>query len=75
VDHSAEWMKEFGSYFGRLHVHPFGTHVKDHPELVTNFRDTGNTFFDANSDNMLTTTRFHSDMSYGSLCSFLFAVS
>lgn len=70
VDHGAEWMKDYGSYFGRLHVHPFGTHPKDHPELTTNFRESGKkviTFVDALNNNMLTTTMFHSDMGYGSL--------
>jgi sulfonate dioxygenase len=39
VDQSIEWLKEFGSYFGRLHTHQFGVHPKSHPDLTVIFRD------------------------------------
>ncbi|KAI7773209.1 TfdA family Taurine catabolism dioxygenase TauD [Diaporthe eres] len=32
-DIGPEKQKEFGQYFGRLHVHPTGAHVKDHIEF------------------------------------------
>ncbi len=62
--HSPEWLKEWGTHFGRLHVHPFGTHVKDHPELSTLFRDSDDTYFDKTTSGKLNTLGWHSDMTY-----------
>ena len=39
VDQGIEWLKEFGSYFGRLHTHQWGPHPKGHPDLDIAFRD------------------------------------
>ncbi|RDW83530.1 TauD-domain-containing protein [Coleophoma crateriformis] len=64
VYQSPEFLKEYGSHFGRLHVHSFGSHVKEHPEILSNLRDSNNTVFDNYSAGMLTTTRWHSDMTY-----------
>lgn len=64
VDQPPEFLKQYGSHFGRLHVHTFGTHVKGHPELLNNLRDNEKTSFDGFSAGMLTTTRWHSDMTY-----------
>jgi len=64
VHQTPEWLKEYGSYFGRLHVHTFGHHIKGHPEILSNLRDTDKTVFDNYSAGQLTTTRWHSDMTY-----------
>lgn len=64
VDQSPEFLKQYGSHFGRLHVHSFGSHVKGHPEILSNLRDSEATVFDSYSAGMLTTTRWHSDMTY-----------
>lgn len=64
VHQSPEFMKQFGSHFGRLHVHSFSTHVKGHPEILANLRDSDQTVFDRYSRGMLTTVRWHSDMTY-----------
>ncbi|KAF2107702.1 hypothetical protein BDV96DRAFT_693192 [Lophiotrema nucula] len=64
VDQSPEFLKQYGSHFGRLHVHSFGSHVKGHPEILSNLRDSDKTVFDSYSAGMLTTTRWHSDMTY-----------
>jgi sulfonate dioxygenase len=64
VYQSPEFLKEYGSHFGRLHVHTFGSHVKGHPEILSNLRDSDKTVFDNYSAGYLTTTRWHSDMTY-----------
>ncbi|RFU28342.1 hypothetical protein B7463_g8009, partial [Scytalidium lignicola] len=64
VDQSPEFLKQYGSHFGRLHVHSFGSHVKGHPEILSNLRDNDKSVFDSYSAGMLTTTRWHSDMTY-----------
>ncbi|KAL2851000.1 hypothetical protein BJY01DRAFT_233064 [Aspergillus pseudoustus] len=62
--HSPEWLKEFGTHFGRLHVHQFGTHVQDHSELSTLFRDNDDSYFDVTTSGRLNTLGWHSDMTY-----------
>ncbi|KAF2104481.1 alpha-ketoglutarate-dependent sulfonate dioxygenase [Rhizodiscina lignyota] len=64
VHQSPEFLKQYGSHFGRLHVHSFGSHMKGHPEILANLRDSNKTVFDHYSAGMLTTTRWHSDMTY-----------
>ena len=64
VYQSPEFLKQYGSHFGRLHVHSFGSHAKEHPEILSNLRDNDKTAFDHYSAGMLTTTRWHSDMTY-----------
>lgn len=65
IDQPIDKLKEFGSYFGRLHVHQWGVHPKDHPELTIVFRDsdTGN-YFDNQTAGELNSVQWHSDMSY-----------
>ncbi|CZR58592.1 uncharacterized protein PAC_08484 [Phialocephala subalpina] len=66
-DELALWAAErgeYGSHFGRLHVHSFGSHMKGHPEILSNLRDSDKTVFDHYSAGYLTTTRWHSDMTY-----------
>ena len=64
VHQPPDFLKEYGSHFGRLHVHSFGHHVKGHPEILSNLRDSNTSVFDNYSAGYLTTTRWHSDMTY-----------
>ncbi|KIX02484.1 uncharacterized protein Z518_08425 [Rhinocladiella mackenziei CBS 650.93] len=59
-----DFLKEYGTHFGRLHVHCFGVHVKNHPELVIVFRDSDDTMYDNMAEGSLNSTKWHSDMSY-----------
>lgn len=65
VDQGIEWLKEFGSYFGRLHVHQWGVHPKDNPELTVVFRDSDKgSYFDNQHAGQLNSVAWHTDMSY-----------
>ncbi|KAH8172501.1 lamB/YcsF family protein [Sarocladium implicatum] len=65
VDQGREWLKEYGSYFGRLHVHQWGVHPKDTPELTVVFRDSDKgSYFDNQKEGQLSTVAWHTDMSY-----------
>ncbi|KAJ4332331.1 hypothetical protein N0V95_009683 [Ascochyta clinopodiicola] len=57
-------QKEFGQHFGRLHVHPVGAHVKDHIEFHSIYLGKDNLYRLGRSDGKLTTTGYHSDVSY-----------
>ncbi|KAF2097987.1 TauD-domain-containing protein [Rhizodiscina lignyota] len=57
-------QKEFGSYFGRLHVHPVGAHVKDHIEFHSIYLGPDNLYRAQQRSTKLTTTGYHSDVSY-----------
>lgn len=57
-------QKEFGQYFGRLHVHPVGAHVKDHIEFHSIYLGKDNLYRLGRSSSKLTTTGYHSDVSY-----------
>ncbi|ROW14555.1 hypothetical protein VPNG_03203 [Cytospora leucostoma] len=63
-DIGPEKQKEFGKYFGRLHVHPTGAHVKDHIELHSIYLGKDNLYRLGRSTQRLTTTGYHSDVSY-----------
>jgi sulfonate dioxygenase len=57
-------QKEFGQHFGRLHVHPVGAHVKDHIEFHSIYLGKDNLYRLGRSASKLTTTGYHSDVSY-----------
>jgi sulfonate dioxygenase len=57
-------QKDFGQYFGRLHVHPVGAHVKDHIEFHSIYLGKDNLYRLGRSSSKLTTTGYHSDVSY-----------
>lgn len=60
VDQGIDWLREFGSYFGRLHVHQWGVHPKDAPELTVVFRDSDKgSYFDNQSEGNLNTVSWH----------------
>jgi sulfonate dioxygenase len=63
-DIGPEKQKEFGSYFGRLHVHPVGAHVQDHIELHSIYLGPDNLYRAQRRSSKLTTTGYHSDVSY-----------
>ncbi|KAF2994967.1 hypothetical protein E8E13_003189 [Curvularia kusanoi] len=57
-------QKAFGQHFGRLHVHPVGAHVKDHIEFHSIYLGKDNLYRLGRSSAKLTTTGYHSDVSY-----------
>lgn len=63
IDGGAEWYREWGSYFGRLHVHPTSGHPDGIPELHLVYRD-GNSTFNFEQSERITSTLWHSDVSY-----------
>ncbi|CAE6428759.1 unnamed protein product [Rhizoctonia solani] len=60
---TAEQFREWGSYFGRLHIHPTSGHPALIPELHLVYRD-GNETFNHEQLNRISTTLWHSDVSY-----------
>ncbi|KZW02620.1 TauD-domain-containing protein [Exidia glandulosa HHB12029] len=63
LDRGADWYREWGSYFGRLHVHPTSGHPEGLPELHLVYRDANSTFNFERSER-ISTTLWHSDVSY-----------
>lgn len=59
-DIGPEKQKDFGKYFGRLHVHPVGAHVKDHIEFHSIYLGKDNLYRLGRSTSKLTTTGYHS---------------
>ena len=57
-------QKAFGQHFGRLHIHPVGAHVKDHIEFHSIYLGKDNLYRLGRSAAKLTTTGYHSDVSY-----------
>jgi alpha-ketoglutarate-dependent taurine dioxygenase len=39
ADIGPDRQREFGSYFGKLHIHQMGGHIKGYPELLPVYRD------------------------------------
>ncbi|CAE6470834.1 unnamed protein product [Rhizoctonia solani] len=60
---SAEQFREWGNYFGRLHIHPTSGHPALIPELHLVYRDSNHTF-NHEQLNRISTTLWHSDVSY-----------
>lgn len=56
-------FREWGRYFGRLHVHPTSAHPKDAPELHLVYRD-ANTSFNFELSGRTSSVVWHSDVSY-----------
>ncbi|KAK3630909.1 hypothetical protein LTR56_017182 [Elasticomyces elasticus] len=63
-DVGPEKQKAFGEYFGKLHVHPVGAHVKDHIEFHNIYLGADNIYRAQQRSSKLTTTGYHSDVSY-----------
>ncbi|KAL0069792.1 hypothetical protein AAF712_003062 [Marasmius tenuissimus] len=69
------FWQEFGTYFGRLHVHPTGGHPEDLPEIHMIYRDEKTVYYDTENT---TRSLWHTDMSHerqppGLTAFFLFA--
>jgi len=63
-DIGVEKQKSFGSYFGKLHIHPVGAHVKDAIEFHNIYLGPDNQYRAQRRSKKLTTTGYHSDVSY-----------
>ncbi|KAK1541192.1 TfdA family Taurine catabolism dioxygenase TauD [Colletotrichum paranaense] len=63
-DISIEKQKKFGKYFGPLHIHPVGAHVKGHLELHNIYLGPDNEYRNRSKSNKLSTIGYHSDVSY-----------
>ncbi|KAK5655794.1 hypothetical protein OQA88_5332 [Cercophora sp. LCS_1] len=57
-------QKAFGRYFGPLHIHQVGAHVKDNLELHNIYLGPDNEYRNQRRSNRLTSTGYHSDVSY-----------
>ncbi|KAI1179165.1 hypothetical protein F4777DRAFT_586185 [Nemania sp. FL0916] len=63
-DIGVERQKEFGRYFGRLHVHPVGAHVEGALEFHNIYLGPDNLYRLQFKSDSLTTVGYHSDVSY-----------
>ncbi|RDX56228.1 TauD-domain-containing protein [Lentinus brumalis] len=63
LDRGAEFYREWGRHFGRLHIHPTSGHPEGLPELHLVYRD-ANTTYNFEQDDRITSTTWHSDVSY-----------
>ncbi|TBU34910.1 hypothetical protein BD311DRAFT_745194 [Dichomitus squalens] len=63
IDRGPEFYREWGRYFGRLHIHPTSGHPEGVPELHLVYRDQ-NTTYNFELDDRITSTTWHSDVSY-----------
>ncbi|CAE6436888.1 unnamed protein product, partial [Rhizoctonia solani] len=62
---TAEQFREWGSYFGRLHIHPTSRHPALIPELHLTYYDSNDgEFFHKLLRTHISTTKWHSDVSY-----------
>ncbi|KAF2403868.1 TfdA family taurine catabolism dioxygenase TauD [Trichodelitschia bisporula] len=57
-------QKAFGSYFGPLHIHPVGAHVKDNIEFHNIYLGPDNEYRLRSASTRLSTIGYHSDVSY-----------
>ncbi|KAK3334208.1 TfdA family taurine catabolism dioxygenase TauD [Cercophora scortea] len=63
-DISIAKQKAFGAYFGPLHIHPVGAHVKDTLEFHNIYLGPDNEYRARSKNNRLTTVGYHSDVSH-----------
>lgn len=63
IDRGPDFYLEWGRHFGRLHIHPTSGHPEGYPELHLVYRD-GNSTFNFHYDDSITSTVWHSDVSY-----------
>jgi sulfonate dioxygenase len=67
-DQDPEWMlNDWGSFFGRLHIHPTSGHPKDYPHFHLVYRD-GSKSFNFETSDRFTSSVWHSDVSLAMLC-------
>ncbi|KAF7306550.1 TauD domain-containing protein [Mycena indigotica] len=63
IDRGPDFYKQWGSYFGRLHIHPTSGHPAGYPEVHLVYRDANSTFNFEIAEST-TSTFWHSDVSY-----------
>ncbi|KAF9458344.1 alpha-ketoglutarate-dependent sulfonate dioxygenase [Collybia nuda] len=63
IDSGPDFYRAWGRHFGRLHIHPTSGHPKGYPEIHLVYRDSNSTF-NYEIDDSITTTFWHSDVSY-----------
>ncbi|EIM92933.1 alpha-ketoglutarate-dependent sulfonate dioxygenase [Stereum hirsutum FP-91666 SS1] len=63
IDRHPDTYLEFGRHFGRLHIHPTSGHPQGYPELHLVYKDANKTF-NFERDDSITSTSWHSDVSY-----------
>ncbi|KAG7098939.1 hypothetical protein E1B28_000829 [Marasmius oreades] len=63
IDAGSESYLEWGRHFGRLHIHPTSGHPQGYPELHLVYKDE-NKSFNFERDESITTSLWHSDVSY-----------
>ncbi|KAI0308032.1 TauD-domain-containing protein [Multifurca ochricompacta] len=63
IERGPDFYLEWGRHFGRLHVHPTSGHPEGYPELHLVYKD-ANATFNFERDESITTTLWHSDVSY-----------
>ncbi|KZT06290.1 TauD-domain-containing protein [Laetiporus sulphureus 93-53] len=63
IDRGPDFYLEFGRHFGRLHIHPTSGHPANYPEFHLVYRD-ANTTFNFEREDRISSTVWHSDVSY-----------
>ncbi|KAK6457442.1 oxidoreductase activity protein [Scheffersomyces xylosifermentans] len=64
-DKGADFAKQFGEYFGPLHIHPTSFSAENHPELLVTFRpEGGEERYAAQFAGATNTANWHSDISF-----------
>ncbi|KAF8632538.1 hypothetical protein AX15_001753 [Amanita polypyramis BW_CC] len=63
IDHGPDSYLQWGTHFGRLHIHPTSGHPIGYPEIHLVYRDAKSTF-NFEYDQSITSTVWHSDVSY-----------
>ncbi|WWD19460.1 hypothetical protein CI109_103920 [Kwoniella shandongensis] len=64
IDQPPEWLlNDWGSFFGRLHIHPTSGHPKDYPEIHLVYRDMSKSF-NYEFNDRFTSSVWHSDVTY-----------
>ncbi|KAF8898455.1 TauD-domain-containing protein [Infundibulicybe gibba] len=63
IDRGPDFYREWGSHFGRLHIHPTSGHPHGYPEIHLVYRD-ANSSFNFEINDSITSTVWHSDVSY-----------
>ncbi|KAI5124407.1 hypothetical protein M0805_008291 [Coniferiporia weirii] len=63
INRGGEFYREWGSHFGRLHIHPTSGHPEGFPEVHLVYRDANSTL-NFEVDDSITSTVWHTDVSY-----------
>ncbi|KAG8220067.1 TauD-domain-containing protein [Butyriboletus roseoflavus] len=63
IDQGPDAYLEWGCHFGRLHIHPTSGHPRGYPQIHLVYKDANSTFNFEIQDS-ITTTVWHSDVSY-----------